>query len=154
MTSTEKRAADNALPIRSEALAIQCFSKAKSMCVLMCCGPAMFAIAIHKTVLELVDLNLTFQYWYMDEGVRCGPASDVMRDMAHLEAKFGPARLQINQQKCKVFCDDDVELPPELLALPGVSLSSGGSTFLGVPVGSAAFVRHFTEESLSPNWRT
>ena len=31
------------------------------------CEPAMFAIAIHKTVLELVDLNLTFQYWYLDD---------------------------------------------------------------------------------------
>ena len=69
----------------------------------------MFAIAIQKTVLELVDLNLTFQYWYLDDGVLCGPANDVARAMAHLEAKFGPARLQINQQKCKVFCDDDVE---------------------------------------------
>ena len=31
------------------------------------CEPAMFAIAIQKTVLELVDLNLTFQYWYLDD---------------------------------------------------------------------------------------
>ena len=54
------------------------------------CGPAMFAITIHK-ILELADLNLTFQYWYLDDGILCGPTSDVARAMAHLELKFGPA---------------------------------------------------------------
>ena len=68
--------------------------------------------------------------------------------MAHLEKEFGPANLQINQQKCKVFCSDSVELPPSLSALPRVSLSAG-SVFLGVPVGGDAFIRQFNDQTVS-----
>ena len=71
--------------------------------------------------------------------------------MAHLENKFGPARLQIHQQKCKVFCGFGhvaMELPSARLPLTRVSLSSG-SVFLGVPVGADHFIRQYTEQTLS-----
>ena len=112
------------------------------------CGPALFAIAIQKTILELTELNLSFQYWYLDDGILCGPASDVARAMAHLEAEFSPAGLLINRQKCRVFCHESVVLPDDLQQLPRVSLSSG-STFLGVPVGGDIFVQQFSDDTLS-----
>ena len=97
----------------------------------------MFAVAIQKTILELSQLNLSFQFWYLDDGILCGPASEVARAMAHLEAEFGPAGLLVNRQKCRVFCHDGVVLPDSLQQLPRVSLTSG-SIFLGVPVGAGS----------------
>ena len=47
-----------------------------------------------------------------------------------------------------MFCNDSVDLPPALLPLTRISLSSG-SVFLGVPVGADAFIRQFTEQKLS-----
>ena len=72
----------------------------------------------------------------MDDGILCGPAGEVARALAHLEAEFGPAGLQINHLKYRVFCHDTVVLPDSLQQLPRASLSSG-SLFLGVPVGSS-----------------
>ena len=65
------------------------------------CGPTLFAIAIHKTIMELDDLNLTFQYWYLDDGILCDPASEVAHTLAHLEAEFLPAGLHVKYQKSR-----------------------------------------------------
>ena len=65
------------------------------------CGPALFAIAVQRTILDLSALNLSFQFWYLDDGILCGPAGEVARALAHLEAEFLPAGLHINNLKCK-----------------------------------------------------
>ena len=42
------------------------------------CGPALFAIALHRVVLQLEDLGLKFQFWYLDDGILCGSVSTLV----------------------------------------------------------------------------
>ena len=38
-------------------------------------GPALFALALHRVVLQLQELGLHYQFWFLDDGIICGPAT-------------------------------------------------------------------------------
>ena len=108
------------------------------------CGPALFAITLQKVLLRLQELDLTFQHWYLDDGVLCGPVSEVSKAVSILETALAQLGLQINPQKSRLLCSADVVLPSNLQLIPRAT-PADGSVFLGVPVGGDEFVNKFCD---------
>ena len=103
-------------------------------------GPALFAMAIHPT---LVDLQNTFSniqiLAYLDDVFLVGLPNDVMEAFTSLQCNFSAIGLDIACQKCKSYC------PSPAIKIPDCQLpvTPEGIVILGMPLGNAEFVSNF-----------
>ena len=82
-------------------------------------GPMLFALVLHKLVssIEADDdcINLSFNAWYLDDGILVGERSAAVRAL-HLIEELGPhLGLFINYPKCEVFSRNGISLFPALV---------------------------------------
>eukprot|EP00731_Ephydatia_muelleri_P021465 Em0014g56a len=109
-------------------------------------GPMLFALVLHKLVssIEADDdcINLSFNAWYLDDGILVGERSAVVRAL-HLIEELGPhLGLFINYPKCEVFSRNGISLFPALVKssiLPNLEI-------LGAPIGDIVHSRFFAEK--------
>jgi hypothetical protein len=114
-------------------------------------GPLLFCLVLHVIVQKIVEKcpNLDLHRWYLDDGVLCGDAAQVVHAFGII-SRFGPDNgLMLNLAKCELFSPDPesflsifhcpllgaIEFPPELSqrsVLPNFLL-------LGAPLGDAGF---------------
>ena len=93
-----------------------------------------FALAFHLLVLRLQQLSLELNLWYLDDGILCGRACDINKALTLIRKHYADI------EKCKLIGPGaDSDLCPEFSDIPKIPLSER-SIFLGVRVGSAAFV--------------
>ena len=104
------------------------------------CGPVLFALALHRVVLQLQELGLHYQFWYLDDGIICGPAGQIALAVSMLQSFLSGLHLELNRPKCKLFGHGAASL--RQAAFEGITRVdfSQGTTVLGVPVGSDSFV--------------
>ena len=116
----------------------------------MSTGTLGFALGIQPVLEELQALHaLTWQVWYLDDGILFGDASQVEMTFKLLTERFAARGLLVNANKCEIWG-------------PGVSQWQGppvrvvpwapqhGVTVLGIPVhypGSTAYAETFWEET-------
>ena len=86
-------------------------------------GPMLFALVLHKLVssIEADDdcINLSFNAWYLDDGLLAGERSAVVRAL-HLIDELGPhLGLLINYPKCEVFSRNGTEALEEVRTWTG-----------------------------------
>jgi hypothetical protein len=126
-------------------------------------GPLLFCLVLHVLVRKIADScpNLDLHRWYLDDGVLCGDAGQVVHAYGII-SRFGPdSGLVLNLAKCELFSSDpesfssvfnspvlgNVEFPPEL------SQRSVHPNFvlLGAPLGDAAFCTGHVENLRETN---
>ena len=61
------------------------------------CVPLMFSIALHRLVLRLEQLGLSFQHWYLDDGILCGKVSVVGKAVEFLLGYLQPSPVSKGQ---------------------------------------------------------
>eukprot|EP00731_Ephydatia_muelleri_P012239 Em0006g1133a len=106
----------------------------------------LFALVLHKLVssIEADDdcINLSFNAWYLDDGILVGERSAVVRAL-HLIEELGPhLGLFINYPKCEVFSRNGISLFPASVKssiLPNLEI-------LGAPIGDIVHCSRFFAE--------
>eukprot|EP00731_Ephydatia_muelleri_P025776 Em0017g859a len=106
----------------------------------------LFALVLQKLVssIEADDdcINLSFNAWYLDDGILVGERSAVVRAL-HLIEELGPhLGLFINYPKCEVFSRNGISLFPASVKssiLPNLEI-------LGAPIGDIVHSRFFAEK--------
>eukprot|EP00731_Ephydatia_muelleri_P035891 Em0175g4a len=109
-------------------------------------GPMLFALVLHKLVssIEADDdcINLSFNAWYLDDGILVGERSAVVQAL-HLIEELGPhLGLFINYPKCEVFSRNGISLFPASVKssiLPNLEI-------LGAPIGDIVHCSRFFAE--------
>ncbi|KAL5483840.1 hypothetical protein EMCRGX_G020256 [Ephydatia muelleri] len=109
-------------------------------------GPMLFALVLHKLVssIEADDdcINLSFNAWYLDDGILVGERSAVVQAL-HLIEELGPHLcLFSNYPKCEVFSRNGISLFPASVKssiLPNLEI-------LGAPIGDIVHCSRFFAE--------
>ena len=102
--------------------------------------PALFAMAIHPT---LVDLQNTFSniqiLAYLDDVFLVGLPNDVTKAFTSLQCNFSAISLDIACQKCEIYC------PSPAITIPDRQLpvTSEDIVILGMPPGNGELVSNF-----------
>jgi hypothetical protein len=103
-------------------------------------GPLLFAIALHRLVLQIDEIEgLLLNMWYLDDGMLCGTRAALLECLEIIQQATEWSGLKLNIGKCHVYCRLDKSAFPEKIKkfnLPNLEI-------LGAPIGSDEFCKTY-----------
>jgi hypothetical protein len=66
-------------------------------------GPTGFALGIHSLIERLETVGLTWQSWYLDDGVLIGDALSVSAAYLQIQTEMTRIGLAVNARKCEIW---------------------------------------------------
>ena len=106
-------------------------------------GPLLFALALHRLVLELNTTDgLLHNNWYLDDGILCGTSRAIKSCLDTIISSASWSGLEINLRKCELFSRQDLSGFPADIK----KSNKPNMEVLGAPIGDDGYCRQFVRE--------